>query len=37
MKKNPGVKLPVLPAKRMYGYDARTGKMVVLERKEPKR
>jgi len=37
MKKNPGVQLPVLPARRLYGYDARTGKMVVLERKESKR
>ena len=37
MKKNPGVTLPVLPARRLYGYDARIGKMVVVEKVEPKR
>lgn len=31
MKKNPGVELPVLPARRMYGYDEDTGSIVVLE------
>ena len=34
MKKNPGVKLPVLPYKRMYGYDETTGEMVILEKRD---
>jgi hypothetical protein len=34
MKKNPGVKLPVMPYKRMYGYDETKGEMVVLEKRD---
>ena len=30
MKKNPGVNLPVLPAKRLYGYNEDTGEIVLL-------
>ena len=33
MEKNPGVKLPVLPYKRKYGYDETKGEMVVLEKR----
>jgi hypothetical protein len=34
MEKNPGVKLPVLPYKRMYGYDETTGEIVILEKRD---